>query len=145
MTRIHANHLLLPEDSAVPLNRPQTSCFFIPSSFVVRISSFSWISIHSCPFVAKKRWRLRFDEVRQRFRLTPTEKRVAVFILAALVLGLITKCYRDAHPRPPESIDKNHPWRQSASAATSPRPKQKRTRLKDRPTSKRDAASDTDE
>jgi hypothetical protein len=34
----------------------------------------------------------------QRFRLTPTEKRVAAFILAAFMLGLVTKCYRDAHP-----------------------------------------------
>jgi hypothetical protein len=36
----------------------------------------------------KKVRRFRFDEVRQRFRLTPTEKRVAVFVLAAFVLGL---------------------------------------------------------
>jgi hypothetical protein len=50
----------------------------------------------------KKGWRFKFDEVRQRFRLTPTEKRVAVFVVAAFVLGLATKCYRDAHssPRP---------------------------------------------
>jgi hypothetical protein len=26
------------------------------------------------------------------------EKRVAVFVLAAFVLGLVTKCYRDTHP-----------------------------------------------
>jgi hypothetical protein len=48
--------------------------------------------------VVKKNWRSKFDEVRQRFRLTPTEKRIAVFVLAAFVLGLATKCYRDAHP-----------------------------------------------
>src|SRR6266513_309792 len=36
----------------------------------------------------------------QRFRLTPTEQRVAVFVLAAFALGLATKCYRDAHPSP---------------------------------------------
>src|SRR5262249_5134166 len=45
----------------------------------------------------KKGWRFRFDEVRQRFRLTPTEKLVAVFVVAAFVLGLATKCYRDVH------------------------------------------------
>ena len=52
------------------------------------------------PFVVKKSRRFKFDEVRQRFRLTPTERRVAVFVVAAFVLGLITKCYRDAHPSP---------------------------------------------
>jgi len=57
--------------------------------------------IYSYSFVVKKNWRLKFDAVRQRFRLTPTEKRVVVFVLAAFMLGLITKCYRDAHPSPP--------------------------------------------
>jgi hypothetical protein len=47
-----------------------------------------------------KRWRFKLDQARQRFRLTSTEKRVIVFILAAFVLGLVTKCYRDAHPSP---------------------------------------------
>jgi hypothetical protein len=51
-------------------------------------------------FVVKKSRRFKFDEVRQRFRLTPTEKRVAVFVAAAFALGLTTKCYRDAHPSP---------------------------------------------
>jgi hypothetical protein len=50
--------------------------------------------------VVKKSRRFKFDEVRQRFRLTPTEKRVIVFVAAAFFLGLITKCYRDAHPSP---------------------------------------------
>src|SRR5437763_9225964 len=50
--------------------------------------------------VVKKSRRFKFDEVRQRFRLTPTERRVAVFVAAAFVLGLTTKCYRDAHPSP---------------------------------------------
>jgi hypothetical protein len=48
----------------------------------------------------KDGWRFKFEQVRQRFRLTPTEKRVAVFVLAASLLGLVTKCYRDAHPSP---------------------------------------------
>ena len=34
----------------------------------------------------------------QTFRLTPTEIRVALFVIAAFMLGLITKCYRDSHP-----------------------------------------------
>jgi hypothetical protein len=51
-------------------------------------------------FVVKKSRRFKFDEVRQRFRLTPTERRVALFVAAAFVLGLVTKCYRDAHPSP---------------------------------------------
>jgi len=50
--------------------------------------------------VVAKRWRFKLDQVRQRFRLTSTEKRVVVFVLAAFVLGLVTKCYRDAHPSP---------------------------------------------
>ena len=49
--------------------------------------------------MAKKR-RLTFDRLRQKFILTPTEKRVAVFVVAAFALGLATKCYRDAHPSP---------------------------------------------
>jgi hypothetical protein len=50
--------------------------------------------------VMPKRWRFTLDQARQRFRLTSTEKRVVVFVLAAFVLGLVTKCYRDAHPAP---------------------------------------------
>jgi hypothetical protein len=49
-----------------------------------------------CDLVKKNR-RFNFEEVRQRFRLTPTERRVSVFIVAAFTLGLVTKCYRDAH------------------------------------------------
>src|SRR6188508_1873713 len=58
------------------------------------------VGVYSCPFVTKKSRRFKFDEVRQRFRLTPTERRVVVFVAAAFVLGLITKCYREAHPSP---------------------------------------------
>ncbi|PYJ77482.1 MAG: hypothetical protein DME69_10510 [Verrucomicrobia bacterium] len=48
----------------------------------------------------KRRWRFKFDQARQKFLLTPAEKRVVVFVLAAFTLGLGTKCYRDAHPSP---------------------------------------------
>src|SRR4051794_10442342 len=50
--------------------------------------------------MVKKSRHFNFDEVRQRFRLTPTEIRVALFVAAAFVLGLITKGYRDAHSSP---------------------------------------------
>ena len=50
--------------------------------------------------MVKNNWRFKFAEARQRFRLTPTEKRVAIFILAAVVLGLATKWYRDAQSSP---------------------------------------------
>jgi hypothetical protein len=34
------------------------------------------------------------------------ETRVAIFVAAAFALGVVTKCYRDAHPQTP--IDKRH-------------------------------------
>jgi len=54
--------------------------------------------------VAKKR--LKLDRLRQKFILTPTEKRVAVFVVAAFLLGLGTKCYRDAHSSPTPAAQK---------------------------------------
>jgi hypothetical protein len=43
-----------------------------------------------------------------RFVLTPEEKRVVVFVLAAFLLGLCTKYYRDTHPAPiPAKAQKN--------------------------------------
>ena len=59
-----------------------------------------------CSFVVKNNWRFKFAEARQRFRLTPIEKRVAVFVLAAVVLGLATKCYRDTHFSPTPATGK---------------------------------------
>jgi hypothetical protein len=46
-----------------------------------------------------ERW--TWGELRQRLVLTPEEKRVIGFILVAFLLGLGTKCYRDAHPHEP--------------------------------------------
>jgi hypothetical protein len=66
-------------------------------------------------FVVKKNLHFKFDEVRQRFRLTPTERRVVVFVAAAFVLGLVTKCYRDAHPSP--TPVQTHSSRARASAS----------------------------
>jgi len=68
-------------------------------------TSTGWI----CDLVNKIR-RFKFDELRQRFRFTPTERRVAVFVIAAFVLGLATKYYRDAHPPTPTPIEKRHPF-----------------------------------
>jgi hypothetical protein len=51
-----------------------------------------------------ERW--TWAELRHRFVLTPEEKRVVVFVVAALLLGLGTKCYRDTHPQAPPKIDK---------------------------------------
>jgi len=45
-------------------------------------------------------------ELRHKFVLTPEEKRVIVFVLAALLLGLGTKYYRDTHPQQPAVIEK---------------------------------------
>jgi len=50
--------------------------------------------------VVKKSQRFQLDDVRERFRLTSIERRVVLFVAAAFVLGLATKCYRDAHPSP---------------------------------------------
>jgi hypothetical protein len=76
--------------------------------------------------VVKKNWRFKFDEVRQRFRLTPTEKRIAVFVLAAFVLGLATKCYRDAHPSA-SLLQPNKTRTKFASPAPGSIPARKRT------------------
>jgi hypothetical protein len=55
---------------------------------------------------ARDRW--NWDELRNRLVLTPEEKRVISFVIAALLLGLGTKCYRDTHPQTPPAIDKKH-------------------------------------
>src|SRR5207247_699574 len=51
----------------------------------------------------KTRRRFKFKELREKFRLTYTEKRVVVFVLAAFMLGLVTKYYRYTHPSPAPS------------------------------------------
>lgn len=47
-------------------------------------------------------------ELRHKFVLTPEEKRVVIFIIAALLLGLGTKCYRNQHRKQPATIEKKH-------------------------------------
>jgi hypothetical protein len=53
-----------------------------------------------------ERW--QWDELRHKLVLTPEEKRVILFVVAALVLGVGTKCYRDTHPRPAVQMEKKH-------------------------------------
>ena len=48
-------------------------------------------------------------ELRHKFVLTPEEKRVIGFVIAALLLGLGTKYYRDTHWQQPVEIEKKHP------------------------------------
>jgi hypothetical protein len=45
-------------------------------------------------------------ELRHKFVLTPEEKRVISFLIAAVLLGLGTKCYRDTHRQTPVKIEK---------------------------------------
>jgi len=52
-----------------------------------------------------ERW--QWEELRHKLVLTPEEKRVILFVVAAFLLGLGTKCYRDTHPRPVQ-LDKKH-------------------------------------
>ncbi len=96
---------------------------------VLYLCLFACLAIASCEggcsFVVKNNWRFKFGEARQRFRLTPTEKRVAVFVLAAVVLGLATKCYRDTHfsPTPATSkIEQANSVRTTKAKRVSPKP-----------------------
>jgi hypothetical protein len=53
-----------------------------------------------------ERW--KWEELKHRLVLTPEEKRAVTFVVAAFILGLGTKCYRDAHPHQPVQMDKKH-------------------------------------
>jgi len=64
------------------------------------------------------RW--KFNELKQRLVLTREEKRVIAFILAAFVLGLAAKHYRDTHPQPAPYIDKKHPYSRGYRPSPSP-------------------------
>jgi hypothetical protein len=79
------------------------------------------------------RW--QWEELRHKLVLTPEEKCVILFVVAALLLGFGTKCYRESHPRPPGDIDKKYPWRKSATVPASATPEQKRNHVHRRQTS----------
>ena len=49
-----------------------------------------------------------WPELRQRLVLTSEEKRVIIFIIAAVLLGAGSKCYRDSRPKAPMKIEKKH-------------------------------------
>jgi hypothetical protein len=68
----------------------------------------------------------KWDELRQKLLLTREEKRVIIFILAAIVLGLGTKCYRDKHPPPLPDADAKQRWGKHAAPPLSPAPKPSR-------------------
>jgi hypothetical protein len=53
-----------------------------------------------------ERW--NWHELRHKLVLTPEEKRVIGFVVAAFILGLGTKCYRDTHPQLPVQTEKKH-------------------------------------
>jgi hypothetical protein len=76
----------------------------------------------------KLRWPWKSDELRQKFVLTPEEKRVILFVVAAIVLGIGAKYYRDKHPQPIPYVDPKHPWRKDATPPPSSTPKTKRSR-----------------
>src|SRR5436309_14922039 len=84
------------------IRRPPRSTLF-PYTTLFRSLVIDGIRVYSCSLVGAKRWRFKLDQARQRFRLTSTETRVVAFVVAAFVLGLVTKCYRDAHPSPATS------------------------------------------
>jgi len=52
---------------------------------------------------------LRWEELKHKLILTPEEKRVILFVVAAFLLGFGIKCYRDTHPNAPAPMDKKHP------------------------------------
>jgi hypothetical protein len=66
--------------------------------------------------------RARFETLRNRFVLTPKEKRVIAFVFVAVFLGLCTKCYRETHPKMPPRMDKKYPWRKYPTPQPSPAP-----------------------
>jgi hypothetical protein len=71
-----------------------------------------------------ERW--SWEELRHKLVVTPEEKRVILFVIAAFILGLATKCYRDTHPRPLEYIDKSRPRPALSTPQPSTALKQKR-------------------
>jgi hypothetical protein len=76
------------------------------------------------------RWPWKSEELRQKLVLTPEEKRVIVFLVAAFVLGIGAKYYRDKHPQPIPYVDPKHPWRKDATPPPSSTPKALRKALK---------------
>jgi hypothetical protein len=58
----------------------------------------------------KRKWHSGFAKLRERFILTADEQRIVAFVIAAFLLGVAVKYYRDANPRT-LSIDKKQPWK----------------------------------
>jgi hypothetical protein len=78
----------------------------------------------------KSRWRSWFDAFKHRFVLTPEEKRVALFVLVAFALGLVTKHYRDTHREKPPRIDVMQPRDGGQNTTPDPSATKRKTRKK---------------
>ena len=76
----------------------------------------------------KVSWRAVASHLRHKLVLTSEEKRVILFVVAALALGGATKAYRERHPELARQLDSKHPWRKATAANVSPTPKAKRAR-----------------
>lgn len=53
---------------------------------------------------------------RQIFVFTPEEKKAAACVVAALMLGLATKHYRETHPRTPPPLSEREQYKQKRAA-----------------------------
>jgi hypothetical protein len=62
-----------------------------------------------------------WTEIRHRLVLTSEEKRVIIFVMAAFLLGVATKCCRDAHPRTPIKIENKQDVSRRVRGGASPR------------------------
>lgn len=64
--------------------------------------------------------------------LTGEEKRVIIFIVVALALGLTARHYRDAHRQAPDKIDKKHAHARGQHVLMPPTPLGKDARMHSR-------------
>jgi hypothetical protein len=56
-------------------------------------------------------------ELKHRLVLTSEEKRVIIFVIAVFLLGVGTKCYRDARPKTPVKSEKRAIFRHAYHGA----------------------------
>jgi hypothetical protein len=76
--------------------------------------------------------RLWWDALKRRFVLTRQEKRVVIFVLTALALGLLARHYREVHPLvSPAKIDKKSAPLQARNVSPAPLSSPKRQKRAD--------------
>jgi hypothetical protein len=84
----------------------------------------------------KERWLSKFQAMRERLVLTSQEKRVVIFILVAVGLGLAVRHCRDMHSETPAKIDKKQLrariQHRSPSSSASPKRNAPKTEKKNR-------------